>query len=157
MKYIVSACLAGVACRFDGRYCREESVVSLVREGRALPVCPEQLGGLPTPRPPAEFRGGDGREVLAGGAEVADQAGLTVTGHYLRGAIESARLAKTFGATGAILRDRSPSCGLRRVYVDGRLRGGRGVAAALLESEGLKLVSPAALKKLTGTEAPPRR
>ena len=88
---------------------------------------------------------------------VADQAGRTVTGHYLRGAIECARLAKTFGASGAILKDRSPSCGLRKVYVDGRLRGGRGVAAALLESEGLKLVSPAALKKLTGTEAPPRR
>jgi uncharacterized protein YbbK (DUF523 family) len=157
VKYIVSACLAGVACRYDGRHCRDEIVVSLVGRGRALPACPEQLGGLPTPRPPAEFRNGDGRKVLAGAAEVADQAGRTVTGHYLRGAIECARLAKTFGASGAILKDRSPSCGLRKVYVDGRLRGGRGVAAALLESEGLKLVSLAALKKLTGSGDPPRR
>ena len=157
MKYIVSACLAGVACRFDGRHCREESIVGLVREGRALPACPEQLGGLPTPRPPAEFRSGDGRKVLDGGAEVSDQAGRIVTGHYLRGAIECVRLAKTFGAAAAVLKDRSPSCGLRRVYVDGRLRGGRGVAAALLESEGLKLVSLAALKKATGTEDLSRR
>jgi uncharacterized protein YbbK (DUF523 family) len=149
--------MAGVACRFDGRHCREESIVGLVREGRALPACPEQLGGLPTPRPPAEFRNGDGRKVLDGGAEVADQAGRIVTGHYLRGAIECARLAKTFGAAAAVLKDRSPSCGSRRVYVDGRLRGGRGVAAALLESEGLKLVSPAALKKATATEGRSRR
>lgn len=147
MRYIVSACLAGVACRYDGKHSRDEDVVRLVESGLALPACPEQLGGLATPRPPAEFRGGDGRAVLRGDAAVADQAGRTVTDLFLRGAVEFYRLARTFGAGGAVLKDRSPSCGLKRVIVDGRVGGGRGVAAALLEGEGLKLISPAGLRR----------
>lgn len=150
MKFIVSACLAGVACRYDGRHSLHEEVTRLVRAGRALPACPEQLGGLPTPRPPAEFRRGDGRKVLSGGAAVADHSGRTITESFLKGAIEFYRLARLFGARGAVLRDRSPSCGFRRVCIDGHFRGGRGVAAALLEAEGLKLLSPSGLKSQSG-------
>jgi uncharacterized protein YbbK (DUF523 family) len=146
MRYIVSACLAGVSCRYNSGHSRHETVVRLVEDGRALPACPEQLGGLSTPRPPAEFRKGDGREVLAGRAAVADAAGRTVTDSFLKGAVEFTRLARTFGATGAVLRDRSPSCGHRRVYIDGQLKGGRGVAAALLEAEGMELLSADRLK-----------
>jgi uncharacterized protein YbbK (DUF523 family) len=156
VRYIVSACLAGVACRYDGKHSRDEDVVRLVESGSALPACPEQLGGLATPRPPAEFRGGDGRAVLRGDAAVADQAGRTVTDLFLRGAVEFYRLARTFGAKGAVLKDRSPSCGLKRVTIDGRVGGGRGVAAALLEGEGLKLISPAGLRR-DRPGGPPRR
>lgn len=146
MRYIVSACLAGVSCRYDGGHCRNEKVVRLVEEGVALPACPEQLGGLATPRAPAELRRGDGRMVLAGSAAVADASGRTVTESFLKGAVEFTRLARTFGAAGAVLRDRSPSCGHRRVYIDGQLKGGRGVAAALLEAEGVTLLSSDRLK-----------
>jgi uncharacterized protein YbbK (DUF523 family) len=113
----------------------------------ALPACPEQLGGLPTPRLPAEFRKGDGLEVLSGRAFVTDYSGRDVTEHYLRGAVELARLAKAFAARGAILKDRSPACAYRRVYLDGRLRAGKGVAAALLAGESLRLFSPADLRR----------
>jgi uncharacterized protein YbbK (DUF523 family) len=147
VRYIVSACLAGVCCRYNGGHSRHEAVVRLVTEGRALPACPEQLGGLATPRPPAEFRRGDGRNVLAGRAAVADASGRTITDSFLKGAVEFTRLARTFGATAAVLRDRSPSCGHRRVYIDGALKGGRGVAAALLEAEGMTLLSADRIKE----------
>ena len=156
-KYIVSACLAGVSCRYDNRHCRDEGVASLVREGKALPACPEQLGGLPTPRPAAAFEGGDGRDVLKGEGAVADIAGRTVTDHYLRGAIEFLRLARLFGAKKAVLKDRSPSCGVKRVMIGGHLRGGRGVAAALLEAEGVSLLSVPQLKKLLLPDSEKRR
>lgn len=143
----MSACLAGVSCRYNSGHSRHEEVVRLVREGKALPACPEQLGGLTTPRPPAELRRGDGRDVLAGKAVVADASGRTVTDSFLRGAVEFTRLARLIGAKRAVLRDRSPSCGHRRVSVDGQLRGGRGVAAALLEAEGVALLSPFRLKR----------
>jgi uncharacterized protein YbbK (DUF523 family) len=143
----VSACLAGVSCRYNSGHSRHEAVARLVEEGKALPACPEQLGGLATPRPPAELRRGDGRDVLSGRAHVTDASGRTVTDHFLKGAVEFTRLARLFGAQGAVLRDRSPSCGHRRVYVDGELRGGRGVAAALLEAEGMTLYSPGGLKR----------
>ncbi len=148
MRYIVSACLAGVACRHDCRHSRNEDVLRLLVEGKALPACPAQLGGLPTPRVPAELRGGDGRAVLSGAAFVADRSGAVLTERYLKGAIEFCRLAKKWGGTRAVLRDRSPSCATGRLYIDGRVRGGRGVAAALLEAEGFTLLSPAGLKKI---------
>ncbi len=141
MRYIVSACLAGVACRHDGRHSRDEEVVWLVREGRARPSCPEQLGGLSTPRPPAELRMGDGGAVLRGEASVVDHAGRNVTDLYMRGAIEFYRLARTCGqytGWGAVLFDYD---------IDGRIRSGRGVAAALLEGEGLQLLRPSALRR----------
>jgi len=150
VRYIVSACLAGISCRYNGGHSRHEAVVSLVEEGRALPACPEQLGGLATPRPAAELRRGDGRDVLSGKAAVADVSGRTVTDRFLKGAVEFTRLARVFGAKGAVLRDRSPSCGHRRVNIDGQLRGGRGVAAALLEAEGIRLFSPDRLKNVPG-------
>lgn len=156
MRYIVSACLAGVSCRYDGSHNLDKDVLQLVQEGRALPACPDQLGGLPTPRPPAEFRGGDGRKVLAGEAAVADGAGRTVTAELLKGAVEFFRLTRAFGARSAVLRDRCSSCGTRKVTVDGRLCGGRGVAAALLEAEGLRLLIPSRLRRGAAAGVPGR-
>ncbi len=106
---LVSACLAGVRCRYDGGACPDPAVVDLVRRGRALPVCPEQLGGLPTPRRPAEIRGGAGADVLEGRARVVTASGADVTDAFLRGAEETLRLARLSGAEGAILKARSPS------------------------------------------------
>lgn len=119
-------------------------VLELLRQGRAVLVCPEQLGGLPTPRPEAEIEFGTGEDVVKGEARVLDINGADVTSNYLRGAREALKAARLSGATTAILKARSPSCGKDRIY-DGtferRLRVGPGVTAALLEAEGLRVIS----------------
>ncbi|HSW11031.1 MAG TPA: 2-thiouracil desulfurase family protein [Bacillota bacterium] len=129
-RALVSACLAGVNCRYDGGTCSSPPVIELVRTGRAVPVCPEQLGGLPTPRPPARLSG-DGRAVLAGEARVTDAQGDDVTAQFLRGAAEVAALARLLGARDAILKRGSPSCDPGPAAM--------GVTAALLAREGLTL------------------
>lgn len=143
-KYIISACLAGVGCRYDGDARSNARVEELVRSGLALPICPEQLGGLPTPRPPAEIHGGDGYDVLAGKARVINDRGEDVTLAYIRGAREALHLARLVGATEAILKGRSPSCGRDLIY-DGtfqrRLRCGWGVTAACLENAGIRVLN----------------
>lgn len=143
---LVSACLAGVNCRHDGGHKLDPRIVKLIAEGRAIPVCPEQLGGLPTPRAAADIVGGTGADVIEGRARVADREGRDVTAHFVRGAQESLRIAQATGATLAILKESSPSCGCRRTYTrdaDGQSRriAGQGVTAALLSREGLRVIS----------------
>jgi uncharacterized protein YbbK (DUF523 family) len=141
---LVSACLMGVPCRFDGRHNRIPEVQQLVMEGKAIPVCPEQMGGLSTPRLPAEIVGGDGDDVLDGTAKVINSQGEDVTMAFIRGAEEALRIAKTVGATEAILKERSPSCGSCMIY-DGTFQGvkqaGQGVTAALLRRNGIEVES----------------
>ena len=145
IRYIVSACLAGLNCRSDGGNSRSEEVVEWVRQGIALPICPEQLGGLSTPRPCSEIVGGDGQDVLAGRARVRYcETGEDVTAEFIRGAQESLRLAQLVGAAEAVLKQKSPSCGCGQIYCQGRLSEGDGVAAALLKKNGI-LVRPAEL------------
>ena len=138
---LVSACLLGVECRFDGGSKPRDILRRLAAEGRALPVCPEQLGGLPTPRPPAEILGGGGDEVLGGQAAVLDSEGRDVSAEFLSGARRSLELARLFGCRKAVLKERSPSCGLSRLRAGEDLIEGRGVAAALLVEEGIEAVS----------------
>lgn len=134
----------GVPCRFDGRHNRIPEVQQLVMEGKAIPVCPEQMGGLSTPRLPAEIVGGDGDDVLDGTAKVINSQGEDVTMAFIRGAEEALRIAKTVGATEAILKERSPSCGSCMIY-DGTFQGvkqaGQGVTAALLRRNGIEVES----------------
>lgn len=141
---LVSACLAGLATTHAGVAKPNALVMQLVREGRAILVCPEQLGGLPTPRPPAEIVGGSGEEVLGSSARVVDINGVDVTANYLRGAREAAKAARLAGCTTAILKARSPSCGHGRIHdgtFSGVLREGDGVTAALLASQGLEVLT----------------
>ena len=84
--FLVSACLAGVPCRYDGGAKPDAAIVRAVAEGRALPACAEVAGGLPTPRPPAEIRGGDGADVLRGTARVVTEQGADVTAEFVDGA-----------------------------------------------------------------------
>jgi len=137
---LVSACLLGRPTKYNGgdNFC--PWVGALQERAVLVPVCPEQLGGLPTPRPPAEITGGDGYDVLAGRAQVVTVAGVVVTDAYLRGAVEAGRLAAAMGATAALLKARSPSCGNRQIYdgsFSGQLRNGPGVTAAQLLAGGL--------------------
>jgi len=143
-KVLVSACLAGRECRYDGTGALAQAVAGLIAEGRAVLVCPEVDGGLGTPRPAAEIVGGDGSDVLAGRARVVTAEGIDVTEQYLKGAERTLTAARRAGATTAILKSRSPSCGRGHVY-DGtfskRLQVGDGVTAALLKAEGIEVLS----------------
>ena len=139
---LVSACLAGLPCRYDGRAKPDAAIIALVEKGEAIPVCAEALGGLPTPRPPAEITGGSGHDVLDGTARVLTASGDDVTAEFVSGAQEVARLARKVGAREAILQDRSPSCGCTQIY-DGTHSGhkiaGEGVLAAALQNLGIEV------------------
>ncbi len=143
---VISACLLGVACNHEGRGSPRAVVDELARRYRLVPVCPEVLGGLPTPRAAAELTGGDGADVLAGtgDARVVNIDGHDVTAAYRRGAEAAVTVARAVGATRAVLKARSPSCGSAAVY-DGtfsrRLVPGRGVTAAALAAAGLEVGS----------------
>jgi len=104
-----------------------------------VPVCPEQLGGLSTPRPPATIFGGDGRDVLSGRARLRNDRDEDVTEAFLRGAREALGIARACGAAVALLKDQSPSCGCITRYCD-RPGGGMGVTAALLDAEGIRVL-----------------
>ena len=133
---IVSACLAGIDCRYDGRPCPEPEVVDLYRSGGAIALCPEELGGLSTPRPRAFFEGGIGEDVLDGEARVVRANGEDVTRHFIRGAEAVLRVAGELRIKTAILKAGSPSCGKGRVYLGEELVPGNGVCAALLMRKG---------------------
>jgi len=136
---LVSACLAGINCSHDGENALSREVESLVRKKSAIPVCPEQLGGLSTPREPAEIVGGDGRDALEGRARVQTHSGEDVTAQYIRGAEEVLKIAKMAGAKKVILKRNSPACGFGEIYHEGRLVNGNGVCAALLIKHGIEV------------------
>lgn len=133
-KVLVSACLLGVNCRYNAIPKKNEDIARLaVRKGMHLiPVCPEQLGGMATPRCPAERKGG----------QVVNAAGEDVTEHYLRGAREALRIAQLYHCDLALLKERSPSCGRGWIYdgtFSGTLTKGDGVTAALLQENGIEV------------------
>ncbi|MDL2234991.1 DUF523 domain-containing protein [Christensenellaceae bacterium OttesenSCG-928-L17] len=137
---LVSACLAGKTCRYNHSAAADARIVELVRAGKALAACPEVLGGLSTPRPPAELQHGDGYAVLLGQAEVKTADGACVTEAFIKGAQETLRLCRVHGVTTAILKANSPSCGCGKIYdgtFTGKLIDGVGVTAALLIQNGI--------------------
>lgn len=111
-KIIVSACLFGCDCRYKGDNCKQEELVALAERHTLVPVCPEQLGGLPTPRNPAEICGD----------KVLSNAGKDVTKEYTKGAETALYIAKIVGADAAVLKANSPSCGKGVIY-DGTFTG----------------------------------
>lgn len=141
---ILSACVAGVACTHEAEAKTRDWAVRLISEGRAVTVCPEVAGGLPIPRPAAEIIGGDGSDVLDGRARVIDEHGTDVTEQYLAGARSALAAARRSGATRAILKARSPSCGRGEIFdgtFGGGTRAGDGVTAALLAREGIEVLT----------------
>ncbi len=143
-KTLVSACLLGVNCRYDGGNCRNEDVLKHSKTDEIIPVCPEEAGGLPTPRPPVEIVGGDGNDVLDGKAKVLTADGEDKTDEYLKGAQHALKLAISQSATCAILKSNSPSCGCTKIYdgsFSGKLAAGDGVTTALLKRHGIKVIS----------------
>lgn len=131
---LVSACLLGVRCRYDGKSKAHANVVALADRFHLIPVCPEQLGGLTTPRPKAEQR--DDR--------VVNEHGTDVTAQFTRGAEETVRIGHFLGVQTAILKEGSPSCGVHRIY-DGSFthtpRAGAGVTTMALRAAGMTVIS----------------
>lgn len=138
---VVSACLVGINCRYDSSSKTKPELLDLLEKKRAVPVCPEQLGGLPTPRTPAKIQSGDGYDVLKSGARVIDIKGRDVTRQFIKGAIEAFNIVMLVGADKAILKDKSPSCGVNYIWDDDGLKEGKGVLTALLIDNGIKVSS----------------
>ena len=139
---LVSACLLGVACRYDGKRKPNEAVIALKEKYNLIPVCPEIMGGLPTPRLPSEIRG----------ATVIMENGEDVTDKYSKGAEETLRLARLFGCGKAVLKEKSPSCGSGRIY-DGTfsktLTEGNGITAGMLLANGIRVAGETEIDALS--------
>jgi uncharacterized protein YbbK (DUF523 family) len=128
--YLVSACLMGLCTRYDGATKPDAECRKFLQKSICIPVCPEQLSGLPTPRLPAEIIGGDGRDVLQGKARIITKNGEDVTASFIKGARQVLQLAEIQDINGVCLKARSPSCGVS---------GTMGVTAALLAEHGYSL------------------
>ena len=139
---IVSACLVGINCRFDGNNKLDGHLLDVFKRGELLPVCPEQLGGLPTPRIPAKIVEGDGDDVLNGKTKVINQKNEDVTTNFVRGATEVLKIVKLLNIKEAILESKSPSCGSGKVYneASGSFIRGDGVLTALLKRNGIRVI-----------------
>lgn len=141
MKLLVSACLLGVPCRYDGKAKIHEGVCSLLERHTLIPFCPEVYGGLPTPRAASE----------RAGERVVTKAGQDVTEQFRRGAVEALRLSRLYGCRAALLKERSPSCGhgvIHNGLFDGGLAEGDGVTAALLLQNGIAVYGESEWEKL---------
>ena len=131
-RILISACLIGIPCRYDGRAALSVPAGRLSNRCDLIPICPEQLGGLPTPRTPAECS--EGRVLTAEGNDV--------TAPFERGAACALQIARYCGANAALLKARSPSCGSGQIYdgtFSGTLTGGNGITARLLRDNGIEV------------------
>lgn len=140
---LVSACLLGVNCRYDGKDSQDEGVLEYIKENElcVIPACPEQLGGLPTPRNPSTLPEG-GKKVLNGEGKVVMKGGKDVTEEFKKGAEETLKLTEIFDIERAILKSGSPSCGKNWIpeNSEGKVKGA-GVTAALLMDNGIEVIS----------------
>ena len=143
---IVSACLLGENCKYSGGNNKSENVIKYLEDKEYILVCPEQLGGLSTPRNPSEiitYGNKDGNDVLSGCTKVLSNKGIDVTKNFIQGAEETLKIAKEHNAKTAILKAGSPSYGYKKIY-DGTFLGnkiqGMGVTAAILNKENIALL-----------------
>ncbi|MBP1753727.1 MAG: hypothetical protein H6Q59_125 [Firmicutes bacterium] len=149
--YLVSACLAGIDCRYDGRDSANEKIRELVQQGKAIPVCPEQLGGLTTPRISCEIVN------QSGDKKIINKEGADRTAEFTLGAERTLAIAKALGINRAIMKSKSPSCGCGLIY-DGTFTGnlvpGNGMATDLLIRHGIEVCTEKEYQDIT---VPPSR
>ena len=141
---LVSACLLGHNVKFNGGANTNELLLKYNERGRFIAVCPECFAMLPVPRPPMEIQEGTGKKVLMGKARVVDENGMDTTNYLLTGADKILKIAEAYHARVAILKEGSPSCGVKKIHsghFDGKKIKGQGVAAALLMKNGLTVYS----------------
>lgn len=135
---LVSACLLGMKTRHDGTDAKSMEAIEALAGRVVIAFCPEQSGGLATPRKSATIVSGDGNDVLEGKATVSDISGADVTANFIIGAQHALVAARLAGATEAFLKEKSPSCGVNVIYNGKTIVQGCGVTAALLEKNGIK-------------------
>ncbi len=139
---LISACLCGVNCRYDGCIIENQTLKKLVGQKKAIPLCPEVLGGRSVPRQPTEITGGTADDVLNGKAKIKDIAGNDVTEETMLGVLYVVAAVKRMGIKTAILKTKSPTCGMGKIF-DGsfsnKLIDGNGVLAEALLKEGVKV------------------
>lgn len=143
---IVSACLLGINCNYLGENNKNESILNLREKYYLIPICPEQLGGLPTPRLSQAIVKGSGGDVLDNKTKVVNQENIDVTEAFQKGAAESLKIANILKIKKAILKEKSPSCGVKKIYnketnTDERLVEGKGVTAALFTRNNITVIS----------------
>ena len=142
--YLISACLCGVNCKYNGLNNYNEICDKLFSSGKAILVCPEQLGGLPTPRIPSEIIGESSNILNNNNGSVIDKNGNDVTPQFVKGAKETLQIAKKLNIKKAILKDGSPSCGVNYIY-NGNFNGskikGMGITAQLLKESSIDIIS----------------
>ena len=142
---LISACLLGIKCAWDGQdIYKSDKAIELLNSETLLPVCPEQLGGLKTPRAAQEIQGGTCEDVLDGKCKVLNINGKDVTQEFIAGAEETLKIVKLFHIEEFIGKSRSPSCGCGQIY-DGtfsrQLVNGDGVTTALLKRNGIRVIT----------------
>ncbi|HHX59517.1 MAG TPA: DUF523 domain-containing protein [Epulopiscium sp.] len=141
MNILVSACMLGVSCRYDGTGMLQEVLKNKMGRYNFIPICPEQLGGMETPRQASERVG----------AKIISKVGEDVTHNFARGASETLKIAKLYGCDYAILKERSPSCGYGEIYdgtFSGGLTTGNGVTAELLENHKITVIGESKIEEM---------
>jgi uncharacterized protein YbbK (DUF523 family) len=138
---LVSACLLGINCRFDGQNENNSLVKQLAKDYNLIPVCPEQLGGLPTPRSPSWFINGDGNDTIKGEDNLRNEEAKDVSNNFRKGAREALKICQLLNIKSAVLKENSPSCGYKKIYLKEKLTDGQGVTASLLLKNGIKVMS----------------
>ena len=138
-RVLVSRCLLGEPCRWDGMRL-DSNLKEILKNHEIFSICPEVDAGLPCPRPKAEIARGDGYDVLDGVSIVIDGNGRDATASFLKGAQIALNLCLVNDIKKAILKDKSPSCGVNYIYIDGKLSAGLGVTAALLTRHGVEII-----------------
>ena len=141
---VVSACLLGINCKYNGNNNENEKVINYLKDKKYIPICPEQLGGLSTPRNPAEIIDGNGYDVINSKSNIKDKKGKDVTKKFVNGANECLKIANMYGCKKAILKEGSPSCGSNFIY-DGTFSGnkieGVGTTTALFRNHKIEVIS----------------
>lgn len=141
---LISACLLGIKCQWDSEDSTNDKAIELLKSEVLIPVCPEQLGGLKTPRACYEIRGGTAEDVLGKKAKVINENGEDATDQFLKGAEETLKMARLFQVKEFIGKSNSPSCGCGKIHdgqFTGRLIDGDGITTALLKKNGIKIIN----------------
>lgn len=140
---LISSCLAGYKCRYNGKSESNKEMIELVKSGKGIPICAEQLAGLTTPRSPLEIINASGEDVLEGKAKVLSKEGDDYTEKMIEGAIRTLELCRLYNIKKAYLKANSPSCGVGKIY-DGTFKGnmisGNGILSALLKKNGIDII-----------------
>jgi uncharacterized protein YbbK (DUF523 family) len=145
---LVSACLLGLRCRYNECNNTDQLVLDLREKYILIPVCPEQLGGMQTPRPPSFFIKGDGLQTLEGIDNLINDRNENVSSHFRKGSEEALKICRLFNIKTAILKENSPSCGTHQIYLKEKLTKGMGVTATILKFNGIRVMSENDIRRL---------